>query len=310
MSSGERRLLEPAILIPFILITMVWGSTWIVIRDQLGVVPPTWSVTYRFAIASVAMFAYALATRAPLRIGRTGHALAFLVGIPQFVLNFNFVYAAEHHVTSGLVAVVFALLLVPNTVFGWLFLKHRITGTFLFGSGVAMGGVALLFAHELGEAGAQRGAVLLGIGLTLAAVLSASVANVAQASEALKSRPIAGMLAWSMVYGVIGNALIASLLYGPPVVEPRAGYWLGLIYLGLFASAIAFTLYFGIIRAIGPGPAAHSSVILPVIAMGLSTIFEGYRWTLTAAGGGVLVLAGLLLALRSNRTEVLTAAPD
>src|SRR5215210_3955158 len=101
------------VVLPFIFFTLIWGSTWIVIRDQLGVVPPTWSVTYRFAIAATAMFAFAASSGASLGIGREGHALALLFGIPQFFLNFNFVYAAEHYVTSGLVAVVFAMLLVP-----------------------------------------------------------------------------------------------------------------------------------------------------------------------------------------------------
>src|SRR3546814_6702957 len=94
------------VLIPFIVITLIWGSTWIVIKDQLGAVPPTWSVTYRFIIAGAPLFAYARATRQSLIIGREGHALAALLGLLQFFLNYNFVYASEQHLTSGLVAVI------------------------------------------------------------------------------------------------------------------------------------------------------------------------------------------------------------
>ena len=93
MTSG---LLQPRVLFPVILVTFIWGSTWLVIRDQIGIVPATWSVTYRFLIACTAMFAYARWTGASLRIGREGHLLALSLGIPQFFLNFNFVYAAEH----------------------------------------------------------------------------------------------------------------------------------------------------------------------------------------------------------------------
>ena len=139
------------------------------------------------------------------------------------------------------------------------------------------------------------------MGLTLLGVLSASIANVMQASERLRTRPIASMLAWGMVYGVIANALVAWALYGPPTVEYRLGYWAGLAYLGLFASALAFTFYFGIIRAIGPGRAAYSSLIVPVIAMALSTLFEGYRWSLLAVAGGLLAMIGLLIALEGPR---------
>lgn len=301
MTDHDRAFLQPRVLIPFIVITLIWGSTWIVIKDQLGAVPPTWSVTYRFIIAGAAMFAYAWATRASLRIGWEGHKLAALFGIPQFFLNFNFVYAAEQHITSGLVAVVFALLLVPNTALAWLFLKHRVTGRFLLGSAIATAGVALLFVQEMRASTAAPVEVLLGIGLTLLGVLSASVANVMQAMERLRVRPVSAMLAWGMAYGVLANALVAFGTYGPPVIEYRFGYWLGLLYLGLIASALAFTFYFSIVRAIGPGRAAYSSLLVPIIAMAFSTMFEGYRWSALAMAGGVLALIGLFVALRARR---------
>jgi drug/metabolite transporter (DMT)-like permease len=296
-------LLQPRVLLPFLLITLIWGSTWIVIRDQLSVVPATWSVTYRFVIASAAMFAVAALSGASLRIGREGHVLALAFGVPQFFLNFNFVYAAEHYVTSGLVAVVFALLLVPNSALGWAFLKLRPTGNFLAGSALAIAGVALLFVQELQVSEAAPGDVLLGIGFALAGVLSASAANVLQAAERLRGRPIAAMLAWGMLYGTLADGAMALFLHGPPTFESRPGYWFGLVYLGLVASALAFTIYFRILRLVGPGRAAYSSVLVPVVAMALSTLFEGYRWSALAAAGGALVLTGLLVALRSSRPK-------
>ena len=134
MTGANRLFLQPRVFIPFAIITLIWGSTWLVITGQLGVVPPTWSITYRFAIGSAVMFAFTALSGASLRIGRQGHLLALAFGLPQFSLNFNCVYFAEQHVTSGLVAVVFALLLVPNSLFAWLFLGHRISRRFLVGS--------------------------------------------------------------------------------------------------------------------------------------------------------------------------------
>jgi drug/metabolite transporter (DMT)-like permease len=303
VTSESRGFRDPKVLFSFALIVLIWGSTWIVIKDQLGSVPPTWSVTYRFVIAGAAMFAYALATGAPLRMNWKGHALAAAFGLPQFVLNFNFVYAAELYVTSGLVAVVFALLMVPNSALAWLFLKHRMTGRFVLGSLVACAGVALLFVQEMRASPASSSEVAVGIGLTLLGVLSASAANVLQAGAAMKARPVATNLAWGMFYGVIGNALLAWLWFGPPVVEARAGYWIGLVYLGLFASAAAFTLYFGIMRAVGPGKAAYSSLIIPVVAMAISTVAEDYKWSLLAVGGGALALLGMVIALTAPRVR-------
>jgi drug/metabolite transporter (DMT)-like permease len=295
--------LRPRVLIPFVIITLIWGSTWIVIKDQLGPVPPSWSVTYRYVIACVGMFAYAAAKREPLGIGLQGHLLALSFGLPQFFLNFNFVYAAEQYITSGIVAMVFALLLVPNSLFSWFFLKHRIARRFIAGSGIAIGGVALLFLNEVRTAAAAPGTVLIGIGLTILGVLSASVSNVLQATERLRSRPIASMIAWGMFYGTVANAVFALAIYGAPVIEYRIGYWIGLFYLGLFASALAFTFYFAILREVGPGRAAYSSLLVPIIAMAFSTVFEDYHWSTLAVAGGVLAIAGLFVALRSSRPQ-------
>jgi drug/metabolite transporter (DMT)-like permease len=299
---GAGAFFQPRVLVPFLLITVIWGSTWLVIKDQLGTVPPTWSVTYRFVIAAATMFAYARFTGASLRIGREGHILAMLFGIPQFFLNFNFVYAAEMYITSGLVAVVFALLLVPNSALSAVFLKHKVSGRFVLGSAVAVAGVALLFLQELRGSAAAPHEVLIGIGLTLLGVLSASVSNVMQASERLRSRPIAAMLAWGMVYGVIADGVTAWVLFGPPVIETRPLYWAGLLYLGVIASALAFSLYFAILRIIGPARGAYSSLLVPIIAMALSTLFEDYHWSLLAAAGGALALTGLAIALNARRT--------
>jgi drug/metabolite transporter (DMT)-like permease len=300
VSEAARGFRDPKVLVPFLLITLIWSSTWIVIKDQLGAVPPAWSVTYRFVVAGAAMFAWAAASGASLRLGGRGHMLACLFGIPQFCLNFNFVYAAEHHVTSGLVATVFALLMVPNSALAWLFLKQKASWGFVAGSVIACAGVALLFVQEMRASPVPAGQVLLGIGLTVLGVLSASCANILQASRPLAAWPLASLLAWGMVYGVIANALLAWTAAGPPVFETRPVYWLGLVYLGLFASALAFPLYFAVMRSVGPGKAAYSSVLVPILAMLLSTLFEGYRWSTLAVAGGLLALTGLVIALRSR----------
>ncbi|MFL6846165.1 MAG: DMT family transporter [Allosphingosinicella sp.] len=294
-------MLAPRILIPFLLVTLIWSSTWIVIKDQLGTVPPAWSVTYRFVIAASAMFAWAAASGARLRPSRRELLLAAAFGIPQFCLNFNFVYAAEHHVTSGLVATVFALLMVPNSALAWLFLKQRSSPAFVIGSAIACAGVALLFVQEIRTSPAEPAQVLLGIGLTLLGVLSASTANILQASRGFGGWPLPSLLAWGMVYGVVANAAFALTVAGPPVVETRPLYWLGVVYLGLFASALAFPLYFAVMRAVGPGKAAYTSLLVPILAMTLSTLFEGYRWSALAVAGGLIALAGLVIALRSRR---------
>jgi drug/metabolite transporter (DMT)-like permease len=296
---------DPGVLAAFILATLIWSSTWIVIVDQLGgggagAVAPSWSVAYRFLIAAAAMFLYARWTGLPLGIDRKGHVLALLFGLPQFFLSYNLVYAAELYVTSGLVAVVFAMMMVPNAAFARLFLAQPVGRAFVAGSALALAGIALLFLQELRVGGGGRAAALAGIALALLAMLASSVSNMIQAAGPMRGRPIATMLAWGMLYGALADALAAWLLFGPPTVESRAGYWIGLLYLGVVASALAFALYFKVLRAVGPARAAYIGVLTPILAMLISTIFEGYRWSAAAIAGGMLAVAGLAVALSAR----------
>ena len=301
MNQAAPQSTRAAVLIPFAIVTLIWGSTWLVIKDQLGIVPASWSVTYRFLVAGLTMLAFAAYRRERLTLDARGWGFAAALAAFQFCLNFNFVYRAEGYVTSGLVAVIFALMIVPNALLGRLFLGQGLGRQLIVGSLVAIAGVGLLFLHEArADAGAVR-TTLIGIGFTLAAIMSASSANIMQGTQAAKRYPMATMLGVSMLIGALFDGVLAFTLTGPPVFEFRAAYILGVLYLGVFASAIAFTLYFGLIRTIGPAKAAYSGVLTPVIAMILSTLFEGYRWSLLAGAGAALAMVGLVIALRARR---------
>src|SRR5437764_13910216 len=294
--------------LPFIVFTAIWGSTWIVIRGQLGVVPPQWSVAYRFTIAAVAMALIATAKGDALRLGRGGLRAAVFLGFTQFCINFNAVYLAERHITSGVVATVFALLLIPSSLMGWAFLGQRPTQRFAWSSLVAVAGIALLFVHELRAHAASTRQIVSGIGITLIGMIGASIANVIQARPEIQRFPLFPLLAWSMTARAIIDAMFAFAVAGPPLFDPRPAYWAGLLYLALAASVLTFTLYYPVVRRIGPAKAAYSSVIVPIIAMGFSTWLEGYRWTSLTVAGAVLALGGMAAALSRSRSSV--AAPD
>ncbi|MFZ2995413.1 DMT family transporter [Sphingobium sp.] len=289
------------IVLPFILVTLIWSSTWIVIRDQIGSVPASWSVCYRFALAGVAMAAFARMRGVSLRIGGAGIAYAAMVGIAQFVLNFNFVYRAEHYLTSGVVAVIYAMLLIPNSILAYLIFRQPVGRAFIAGSAVAMAGIAMMLGHEYRAASIDPTMVLLGAGFALAGLLSASAANVMQGMEIARRLPMIAVLAWAMLIGAAVDAAFAWTTVGPPVVEWRAGYLLGIGWLGIAGSVVTFPLYFRLIQRVGAGRAAYTSVLIPVIAMLISTLVEGYRWTGLAASGAVLAVAGMVIALRAKR---------
>jgi drug/metabolite transporter (DMT)-like permease len=297
-----------SVTLPFVIFTAIWGSTWIVIRGQLGIVPPQWSIAYRFLIAGLVMAVVATRKGESLKLGRGGIAAAAILGGMQFVINFNAGYLAEKRITSGLVATVFALLVIPNTLLGWAFLGQKPTSRFVWSSVVAVAGIALLFVHEIRAHPARTDAVLIGIALTIAGLLGASCANVFQARENVRRYPLFALLAWAMTLGALIDAALALMFTGPPVFDTRIEYWLGLLYLAFFASALAFSLYLPVVRRIGPGKAAYSSVIVPIIAMGFSTWLEHYRWTSLTIAGALLALGGMVAALTRSRSSV--AAPD
>jgi drug/metabolite transporter (DMT)-like permease len=187
-----------SVALPFAVFTAIWGSTWIVIRGQLGAVPPQWSVAYRFVIAAAAMAAVAAWKGQSLRLGAKGALAASFLGIAQFCVNFNAVYLAERHITSGVVATVFALLLIPSSLLAWAFLGQRPSARFAWSSLVAVAGILLLFAHELAEHGASSAQIAGGIAHTLVGMVGASAANVFQARPEIRRFPLLALNAWSL----------------------------------------------------------------------------------------------------------------
>ncbi len=285
----------------FILVALIWGSTWLVIKDQVSAVPPGWAVTWRFMIAAAGMFVLAAVRREKLLLSREGMMLAVPVGLFQFFGNFQLVYRAEQHITSGLVAVIFALLLVPNAVLARIFVGARVNARFVAGTVVALGGIALLLLHEYRAAPAGAEEVLVGVALTAAALLCASSANVLQATDLARRQSVVVLIAWAMVAGAIADGVFALATAGPPVFDSSPRHLAGLLYLAIVGSVFTFPLYFALIRDWGPGKAAYNGVAVPVVAMTLSTLFEGYRWTALAAGGAALAMTGLLIALSKRR---------
>jgi drug/metabolite transporter (DMT)-like permease len=299
VSAHPHALLRPRVAIPFLTIALIWGSTWWVITTQIAAIPAPWAVTWRFTLATPAMFALAFATPGRVTMPARVHVLAAAVGICQFCGNYNFVYQAERHLTSGIVALMVALMIVPNALLGRALLRQPITARFALGSLIAITGIALLLLNE-SRVTHVAGNVEFGIWLALGAMLAASVSNVIQAGETGRRVPLFTLIAWAMLYGTLCDAALALWLSGPPVVPLVREFWLGTAYLALAGSVVTFPLYYMLIREIGAGRAAYHNVLVVIIAMLLSTLLENYHWSALAIGGSVLALFGLLVALRAK----------
>ncbi len=303
MSDGSApSMLSPRVLIPFLLTGTIWGSTWFVITGQISDVPAAWGVFFRFMLATPAMFLLAAIMGNRLRLNRKEHFLALGVGIAQFSGNFLFVYHSEQHITSGIVAVMFALLMVPNALLARALIGERVQGGFIGGSLVAIAGVGLLLVHEW-NAAPLGGDVGLGIVLAVGGILAASIANVAQANPTGRGVPMVSLLAWAMLYGTVFDFGFALVTAGPPQLPTAWEYWAGTAYLAIIGSVVTFPLHYNLVREIGAGKTAYNGIVTVCVAMLLSTLFEGFRWDMLSASGMVLALLGMGLALRARRVK-------
>ena len=286
----------------FIISSAIWGSTWLAIKYQLGVVAPELSVAYRFGLAAIALFAWCVATRRSLRFSAREHGYLAALGVLLFGLNYIGVYWAERFVTSGLVAVLFSTIVFMNPAGMRIAFGTPLSARTLIAATLGVAGVALLFLPELDQA-THGGSAGYGVAFALGATVIACGGNLIAMRNQKVGIPTFPGTAWGMAYGAISAAMIAVLRGVPWTFDIHPAYLLSLAYLSVFGSIIAFGAYLTLLKRVGGGPAAFVSVATPVIALALSTLFEGYRWTWIAALGVALAVAGNWLALRPGRGD-------
>jgi len=277
--------------------TLIWASTWHVILYQLGEVPVINSVAWRFALAAVLLGLWAAQRKESLRLPRSAHLLMAATGIVQYSGNYVSVYAAEEHIPSGLVAVLFCLMVFGNALSGQLFFKHRVTRRFLMACCGGVAGVVMIFWPEIAATGARPGA-MLGVGLGLLAVSAACIGNVLTLTLTQRKLPLVPVLSWSMGYGALFLVLLASVNGTGLHFELRPAYVLSLCYLAVFGSVLAFVLYFKLAQAQGPARAALTGVVIPVIALIISALFEGWQPSVLSVAGMALCLGSIFAATR------------
>ena len=285
-----------------VLCAVIWGTTWYAITWQLGTVDPAASLTWRFGLAALILFVGCAASRRPLRLNRAQHLAAVGQGAFVFAVSYSFTYAAEAHVTSAIVAVVFATLAFLNLVMFRLVVGQKAARAAWFGAVLGIVGVAVLSGGEAMAEGLDRRA-LLGIGLALLAVVSSAVGNYFSWRGQQEGSAILPQTAWAMAYGTAMLALYGLVTGASFTIDPSPGYVVSLLYLALFGSVVAFVTYFAVARARGYALASYISALTPPIAMVVSFLFEGARFGWPAAVGLALVLGGQVLLIRAPRQD-------
>ena len=284
----------------FAISTAIWGSTWLAITWQLGIVAPEVSVVYRFALAALLLAAGCVATGRALAFPVAEHARLAAWGAMMFGLNYVGVYYAEAHVSSGLVAVVFSTIVFMSPIGMRVFFGTPVTVRMFAAATLGVVGVALLFLPELRSA-REGGSAALGILFAFGATVIATGGNLVSVRNHEKGLPVFPATAWGMLYGALCAALVALAQGATWTFDARLPYVASLLYLAVFGSIFAFGAYLTLLKQVGAGPASYVGVSTPVIAMVLSTLFEGYRWSWPAVLGVALAIVGNVMALRAPK---------
>ncbi|QEX19712.1 hypothetical protein FRZ44_50270 [Hypericibacter terrae] len=280
----------------YVVTVAIWGTSWFAMRFQLGSVPELQSIAYRFLLASAILILWCLATRRRLRFGWRDHLFCAIQGTTLFWFNYFLFYLAASRIPSGLMAVCFSTIVMMNIAGGAIFFGTRAERRVWIGALLGMAGLGLVFLPEIVGIEFSR-AHLEGLILSLVATFSASLGNMVSVRHKRASMPVVESNALGMGYGALLGLVAAGLFSSPYRFDWQPTFLLSLAYLAFFASVIGFGSYLTLVQRIGADRAAYASVLFPLLALLLSTLFEGYRWTLLAGLGILLVLAGNLLVL-------------
>lgn len=289
--------------------TLIWASTWHVILYQLGEVPPIDSVAYRFGLAALLLLGWVVARGGSLRFTPGEHAALAATGAIQYGLNYLGVYLAERHIPSGLVAVLFTLMVFGNAATGAWFFGQRMSARHWLSAAGGVAGVALIFQPEIAATG-QRPDAALGLALGLGAVAAAVAGNVCTLKLAERARArgvgLPAVLGACMAWGSALLVAISLATDGRLHWDPRPAYAVSLAYLAVFGSVIAFLTYFRLAQREGPARASLTAIVIPVVALAVSATLEGWRPTPLSLAGMALSLASLWWATRPAAAAVAT----
>jgi drug/metabolite transporter (DMT)-like permease len=283
----------------YVITVLVWGSTWLAIEFQLGVVAPEVSIVYRYAGASLLLFAWSRIRGLRLAFSLRDHGCFFLLGLLLFSVNYVLAYRAQIYISSALTAIAFSTMLWMNIINARFFFGVQAGRRVLFGALLGVAGIFTLFAPQIGEL-TFSDTVFYGSFLAVIGALVASFGNMVSQGAQRSNLPVVQSNAWGMFYGTLITAAIAISEGHEFVFDWSASYLGSLLYLTVFGSIVAFGAYLTLLGRIGAHKAGYAMVMFPVVALILSVLFEGLEVDATVVAGTVMVLAGNLFVLNTK----------
>jgi len=285
----------------YIITVLIWGSSWFAIEFQLGHVDIVVAVFYRFTLAAIIMWGYCLIRRIPMSFGRRDHFFLLVLALLNFSLNYLIVYHSQKYLTSAMTSIAFSTMLLMNILNTRIFFGKPIAGQIWVGAFCGIAGLIALFWRDLQneQAGDQA---LLGLTLALLAAFLASLGNMANVRNLQQGMNVFAANAWGMLYGS-ALLLLAAVLTGATFkLVLVSSFIASLLYLGIFATVIAFASYYQLLKNIGPEKGSYVLILFPVVSVILSTLFEGFVWSQSSVIGFVMVLLGNAIILTPVQT--------
>ena len=273
---------------------IIWGLTWFAIALQLDTVPVEQSIAYRFGLAAAVLFTFLFVTRKRLKLPKHAHLRLLGQGLCLFSLNFICFYYATGNIPSGLVSVVFSLATIMNVINNRLFFNSPMSAKTVIGGLMGLLGLGLLLTPTLESNGNTR-EIVFGVFLAFCGTYCFSLGNMIGKWNAANNVEATTGNAYAMLYGTLVLIGFTTFSEPPFTFDFSAQYVGALLYLAIPGSVIGFTAYLTLVGRIGPEKAAYTTDLFPVIALSVSSVFEGYNWNSAAIGGLVIVLLGNII---------------
>jgi drug/metabolite transporter (DMT)-like permease len=283
-------------IILYVVTVLIWGSTWLAIEFQLGVVAPEVSLVYRFTIAAVVMWAYCWWHQFDMKFAFRDHFFFVALASCNFGFNYLILYWAQAYLSSAMTSIAFSTLLIMNIINTRLWFGRPISGRIYIGATFGLIGIIALFWLDIKSLDWSSDA-MLGLGLALGGTVVASFGNMSSLRNSLRQIGVMQGNAWGMFYGSVLLMMVVFFTGAEFNFDYALPYVVSLLYLSAFGTVIAFACYFVLLKDIGPEKASYSTVMFPVVAVALSMAFEDFVWQENTVLGFVLVLFGNIIVL-------------
>jgi drug/metabolite transporter (DMT)-like permease len=280
----------------FAVCTLIWGSTWIAITYQIGHTAETLAVAWRYTLAALCLGLFCVVRGLPFKLPLHIHIKMAGVGFFLYCLNYTLLYMAQAHIISALLALMSSSIIYFNVVLRRWWLKQPIRLEVVVGATLGLAGIVCMFVPEFSKV-SMDAALAAGVSIAFVSFFSASIGNVISERILTSGTPVIQMNFYAMSYAMV-MLYITSWVTNETLVVPTAPeFYISLLYLALFGSVLAFGSYMKLLKQIGADKAAYVVLVYPIVALVISTFFEGYTWSWLSVLGVVVVLVGNAIAM-------------